>query len=173
MNAFTKLVEKFQSLKNNDVNSFTNSIPGLMGVADATFANSGVDRNVKAPIAERDVSGRPIYNQNQFIEANRDFRSGIKGTVGRGALQGAMSGLQAGAALGGNPIIAGIGAGAGLIGGLLGGRARKKAMLKEATRREDLSTQAVNKFNTESLNYMDEVQSDDFRDAILRRRSIY
>lgn len=173
MNFFKNLVDKFQTLKAEDIQGASSAISGIMGVADATFGKSGVDRTVEAPSISRDTSGRPIYNQEQFIEANRDFRKGIKGTVGRGILQGAAGGLQAGMSLSKDPLTVAITTGVGAVGGLIGGAKRRKAMLREATRREDLSTQAISGFNTAAQNYSESLEADDFRDAILRRRRTY
>lgn len=160
-------------MKSEGLQGVSGAIPGLMGVADAAFGKSGVDRSIEAPSIQIDTSGRPIYNQNQFIQANTEFRKGIKGTVGRGILQGAAGGLQAGMSLSKDPLTVGITTGIGAISGLIGGANRRKAMLREATRREDLSREAISNFNLSAQNFSESQEADDFRDAVLRRRRSY
>lgn len=171
-NFWRGLLDKFQNM---DTQEFASKATGMAGgaiqVGDAIFGKAQFDKNVKAPSVATDVAGRPIYNQYSFIEANKDFRKDIKGTIGRGILQGASGGLQMGAQTG-NPYVMAGATIAGALGGLIGGKKRKKQLLSEAVRREDLSNKAVDRFNTSSINYSQELEADDFRDALLRRRRL-
>lgn len=147
-----------------------NAIPGIVSAGQATFGKAQFDDSVEAPGVVTDVYGQPVYNQESFIQGNEAFRDDIKGTVGRGALQGALGGLQAGAATG-NPLAAVGGALLGGIGGLFGGKKRRKSLLREAVRREESSLKGVSRFNDASLRFRDDVEADDFRSAIINRRN--
>jgi hypothetical protein len=158
------------SVSRQDLAKGINAIPGIVSAGQAAFGKAQFDDSVEAPGVVTDVYGQPVYNQERFINSNEAFRDDIKGTVGKGVLQGGLGGLQAGASLGGLPGAA-IGLVGGALGGLFGGKKRKKSLLREAVRREGSALKGVERFNTASERFRGDVEADDFRSAIINRRN--
>lgn len=168
-NVINKSSQFIENLDNNDVNNALNAAPGVIDVFKNTFDNAEIDKSVKAPKLVFDTEGQPIYNQEKFLGSNAEFKGDIKGTVGNSILKGGVSGAQAGFAIGG-PWGAAIGAGAGLIGGVIGGSKRKKQLLKESMRRDEMASTQNNRFNRASEGFYKDQESDDYRSAVIGKK---
>lgn len=168
---FNRLFNSMKSARESGQGSdLISAAPGILQAGDAAFRREKLNKEINAPGITSDVFGQPIYNQEEFIKSNKNFRQEIKGTVGRGILQGTMGGVQAGASLGGAKGAL-VGGAIGALGGLFGGKARRKQLLREANRREDESRAGVERFNDASERFRENVEADDFTKSLLNRRN--
>ncbi len=158
-----------KDLDNTDVNNALKASPFALSMLKNTFDNAIIDDSIQAPKLQLDVNGQPIYNQKRFLDSNQEYREDIKGTVGRSLLRGGTSGAAAGAQIGGVPGAI-IGSAIGLIGGAIGGSKRRKQLLKESMRRDELATEQNQRFNSASERFYRDEESQDYRSAVIGKK---